>query len=269
LNNRPEPGQSELQLYRRASADSLKYEIPPDFRGEDRPVENAIWQFYVEAMGLPEETQREGVTIDATGWDADSRKVGVTVTVEQADAEDVVPPPFACTFDVTSNEIEMTPESAEALKREAQSGDAEQSDLQANRNELLEGNFPGERFPVTRARLLSESEVSNWSLSNVGYAINEIYARRGADFSDEQETKRQFAKMPWYHPRPELSRDQIEAEFSSVEKQNMELLAKLRDAKQKQERRRAVRGRPVATPKPGEEFFRAFLREMSGARPDR
>ena len=110
LNNRPEAGQSDLQLYHRTSPDSLNYEIPEDFRGQDQGLDDAAWNAYLEAMELPEGTEREGVTIDATGWNPDSKVLNIAVTVAPASEDDQVPAPWACTFDVTTNEFEESAE---------------------------------------------------------------------------------------------------------------------------------------------------------------
>jgi len=274
LNNRPTPGQSELQLYHRTIPDSLKYEIPEEFGGEDRPLEQAVWSYYLQTMGLPEDTQRDGVTMDATGWDNDSSKLAISVTVAPADPNDNVPAPWTCTFDVASQEIEMSDESAEALKQQEAQASGEQpagyqGSARSGGNELLQGTFAGERFPVTRMRLLGESEVSNWSATNVRYAINEMYARRGYDFSDNREVKRQFSKLSWYQPRARLSMEAIDEEFTDVEKQNVKVLGKFRDTRQAGKRRqqRAVRGEPAQSPNPGEQILRSVLQGM-GVSPD-
>lgn len=95
-------------------------------------------------------------------------------------------------------------------------------------------SYEGERFPETRIRLLTESEASGMSFARLRYAINEIYARHGADFGSKQELRRQFAQFEWYRPQPGLSYDSIENELSSVERANIELLAKYRDSKKGQ-----------------------------------
>ena len=74
------------------------------------------------------------------------------------------------------------------------------------------------------------------SVSN-RYAINELYARRGYAFDDNAEQRRLFAKMKWYQARPGSMTD-IEKDFTPVEKQNVDLLAKFRSA-QEPERRQA------------------------------
>lgn len=274
LNNRPKPGESELQVYHRTNADSLKYEIPEEFRGDDRPLETAVWNYYLQTMGLPEDTQPDGVIMDATGWDNDSRKLAISVTVVPGDPDDKVPPPWSCAFDVVSQEVEVSDESAQAVKQQESQGGGEQStalQTSAAGSNLLSGTFNGERFPVTRLRLLGEEELSNWSSSNVRYAINEMYARRGYDFGDNQEVKRQFTKFSWYKPRANLSMNEIDNEFSDVEQQNVKLLGKFRDLGKAAGRRqqRPVHGQRVQTPNPGEEILRSVLQGMTGGSDNR
>lgn len=91
--------------------------------------------------------------------------------------------------------------------------------------------LPGERFPETRTRHLSDSEASALTYAKLRYAINEMYARYGAEFLTRPEVRRQFDQFSWYRPQGGLSLDAIEAKFSDIERANLELLAKYRDAK--------------------------------------
>jgi hypothetical protein len=91
--------------------------------------------------------------------------------------------------------------------------------------------YPGERFPQTRQRLLTEAEVANLDYAELRYAINEMYARHGAQFLKEPDIRKQFEKFSWYYPIPEMTLSRIEREFTRIEKQNRDLLARLRDQK--------------------------------------
>lgn len=88
----------------------------------------------------------------------------------------------------------------------------------------------GEMFPQTHQRSLTESEVAEWTEAKIRYAINEMFARHGAAF-DKPDLKNAFTRFPWYKPRKELTLDQIEQDFSDLEKENLKLLAYFRDAK--------------------------------------
>ena len=89
--------------------------------------------------------------------------------------------------------------------------------------------FPGEHYPQTRLRQLQQEELKKWSAEELRYAINEMYARRGADFANK-EIKTTFSKFPWYQPQRGKSYDAAEAEFSAIEKYNVDLLGNYRSS---------------------------------------
>ena len=80
--------------------------------------------------------------------------------------------------------------------------------------------YPDERYPQTRLRLLTETEIGDLNYAELRYAINEIYARHGAPFLSEPEIEKQFRGFEWYHPDRDLKLSQIEASFSAIEKKN-------------------------------------------------
>lgn len=89
---------------------------------------------------------------------------------------------------------------------------------------------PGERFPETRLRLLQSDEVKTWPQDKLRYAINEMFARHGAEFAD-QKIGAWFRQFSWYDPQPNVTFDQIEAAMPPIEQQNVKLLAYFRDLK--------------------------------------
>jgi len=91
--------------------------------------------------------------------------------------------------------------------------------------------LPGERYPETRTRSLSRTELQTWTAGKLQYAINEIFARRGASFPDKKEIETWFRQFAWYKPKPNLTFDQIEASLPEVEKQNVKTLAEARQAR--------------------------------------
>jgi YARHG domain len=92
--------------------------------------------------------------------------------------------------------------------------------------------FPGERYPQTRERILTEADVASLDSAELRYAINEMYARYGAPFLNQPDIEKQFRAFPWYHPVHDLKLAQIEAYFfSAIEKRNLDILARLRDEK--------------------------------------
>jgi hypothetical protein len=90
--------------------------------------------------------------------------------------------------------------------------------------------WPGERFPDTRIRALTANEVSNWSIDDVQYAINEIFARHGAEFPGK-EVNSYFAQFAWYRPQRGSTLDQIEGSLPSIERANVQLLGAARNAR--------------------------------------
>jgi serine/threonine protein kinase len=78
----------------------------------------------------------------------------------------------------------------------------------------------GERFAQTRLRVLAASEAQNWSDDDLQSAINEVFARHGRRFEDKK-IAGLFTKQSWYHPRADLSNQQIEESLSDVEVQNI------------------------------------------------
>jgi nitrate reductase NapE component len=87
----------------------------------------------------------------------------------------------------------------------------------------------GERFPYTRTRLITEQEAAAMSYADLRYAINEMYARHGADFQGQRAIANQFRQFEWYHPRTGVLMSEIENEFSETERANVLVLAKYRD----------------------------------------
>ena len=243
LNNRPKAGHSEIQLYQHSGPGALDYTVPDEMQGNEARLDQVVWKYYLQELQLDSDTLRDGVAVDAVGWDADSKKLAVTVTATPSDAADQVLPTWRCVVNVDTGEIDVTPEAIQAFNgQEAQmtgvpvsasavAGQQTQTGNAISSNKPLEGDFSGERYQETRTRLITAEEVSHWSLTNIRYAIEEIYARRGADFDDKASVRKQFAKFDWYKPRSGVSNDQIDSELTDVEKQNIQTLEKARDSR--------------------------------------
>lgn len=119
--------------------------------------------------------------------------------------------------------------------------------------------YPGERFPQTRMRELRQEEVSQMSMRDVQFAINEMYARHGAWFGKE-EVRKDFEKFIWYRPRQDLSFNEIGSRFSTIEAANLKSLSAHRsrlqsggEARQpsQQTRSKPAPPRPAPNPRPG------------------
>lgn len=95
-------------------------------------------------------------------------------------------------------------------------------------------SYVGEHYPQTRTRLISDEEAGSMSYAKLRYAINEVYARHGAEFATKPELRQQFSRYGWYTPRDGASFEEIEQDLSSIERANIETLAKYRNIKKGQ-----------------------------------
>ena len=91
-------------------------------------------------------------------------------------------------------------------------------------------SLPGERYPETRTKFLTVGDIQNWNDDKLRYAINEMYARRGADFRDK-DIKKWFQRFAWYHPSPGASYEDVERDFTDIEKRNQDLLGAYRNTR--------------------------------------
>jgi hypothetical protein len=257
-----------LRLYRRGGTSSVQYDPVEGTDSQNPQLQEMIWHSYLQATHADPGTPRRGVTIDATGWQNDSLKLDVSVvflsTIENPD----VPEPWRCTYDVASKQIEPAPDqptqtevannstSEQAGEQSNAVGENAQNSETANTGD---NPFPGERFPATRLAELTVPDVSESSLSDITYAVNEMYARHGAEFKDKKVTK-EFEQFSWYTPRPGLSLNEIETEFSDLEKQNLKVLGHCRDAKLTvaKHKSRPVRGQHVQEESIGQKVMRGI-----------
>jgi hypothetical protein len=257
-----------VRLYRRGGTSSIQYDPVEGTGPQNSQLQEIIWQSYLQAMRADSGTSRRGATIDATGWENDSRKLDVSVVFLSTPQNPDVPEPWRCTYDVASKQIEPAPDQpamTEVADNSANEQASEQSDAVAENAQNAEtantedNEFPGERFPGTRLDELTVPDVNESSLSEITYAINEMFARHGAEFEEKKVTK-QFEQFSWYKPRPGLSFDEIETEFSDLEKQNLKVLGRCRDAKlaAAKHKSRPVRGQPVQEESVGEKVMRGI-----------
>jgi hypothetical protein len=257
------------RLYRRNSDASIPFVLAQETGAPS--LQDMVWKAYLNATRADPNTPRRGVTIDATGWENDSRKLDVSVAYLPTRDNPDVPEPWSCTYDVASKQVE--PVSAPTAN---QDGD-QSAQEQASEEEMAAGNrvaengespaaetgddadLPGEKFPATRLDELAVPDVNESSVSDITYAINEMFARHGAEFKDKKVTK-QFEQFSWYTPRPGLSFDEIETEFSDLEKQNLKVLGRCRDAKLAAARRKSspVRGQRVQEESTDEKILRGI-----------
>src|SRR5437660_8195819 len=99
-----------VRLYRRSSTSSAQYDQDEGTGQQNSQLQERIWQSYLQAMRADPGTPRRGATIDATGWENDSRKVDVAVLFLATPGNPDVPEPWRCTYDVASKQIEPSPD---------------------------------------------------------------------------------------------------------------------------------------------------------------
>ncbi|MEY2539597.1 MAG: hypothetical protein QOG67_3337 [Verrucomicrobiota bacterium] len=278
VDERTGPDGGGARLYHRNNGSSVRYD-PAGDSGQD--LQDAVWKTYLGAVHADANTSRRGVTIDATGWEKDSRKLNVSVAyLPTADKPDV-PEPWGCTYDVASKHVEPNPDQPVtgpevAAGSPAESGGKDSAFAHVGEttgDQAAEGDgdedegdtLPGEKFPTTREDQLTDADVNESSLEEVDYAINEMLARHGAEFKDAK-TAREFSSFPWYESRPGVTYDQIEKEFSDLEKENFKVLSRCRDSKlaASQKKARPVRGAPVREESKGNQIIRGLREAFPG-----
>ncbi len=270
------------QLYHRISASPLKYEVPQELRASGGSFQDVVWQSYLADTQQDANTDRRGVTIDATAWAPDSHKLTVSVAPMATDGDTAPPMPWTCTYDVMTKQVEPVPEVADNSPNEQQNAAPDDqaspqpndtaapaaSDQNAPATETYdqsaktadESEMDGERFPATRQQVITVPDVNELPLSDIRYAINEMFARHGANFHDA-DLKKTFQQFSWYHPREGVSFEDVEQDFSDIERQDLAVLRRCRDAKIAA----AHRGRshePVEEESAGHRFWRNVLQNM-------
>ena len=81
------------------------------------------------------------------------------------------------------------------------------------------GNVPG-YYPEASTRVLTQSDIKY--LTEWGHAVmlNEIYARHGMKFTDNENIKEHFEEQGWYTG----NKDNVDDLLTDIEKQNIEFL---------------------------------------------
>ena len=87
--------------------------------------------------------------------------------------------------------------------------------------------LPGERFPQTRQRQLATAEIQSWTPEQLRYAINEMYARHGAEFLEPQ-LKSWFSQFGWYKPIASNTYERTQTFFTPLEVENLKMLGQAR-----------------------------------------
>jgi hypothetical protein len=280
VNERNAADGGGVRLYHRENNSSLRYVLAEGSSPQGRTLQDTVWQTYISATHADPNTPLRGVTVDATGWEGDSRKLDLSVAYLPTRDNPDVPEPWSCAYDVGSKQVEPTPGQpvAASAMADGATGDQDESQLRATQEQepavadssakneqdanvdtAEAAELPGEKFPATRLDELAVPDVNESSLSEITYAINEMYARHGADFKDKRVAD-QFSEFSWYKPRPGVSLADAEVEFSDLEKQNLKVLQRCRDAKIAASRRssRPARAERVEEETTGQKILRGI-----------
>ena len=274
-----------LQLFHRASSAPLKYEIPAELGTNGNGLREMIWQSYLQATHEDSSIDPQRVTIDATSWEPDSQKVTLSVTPIPTKGDSTFPMAWTCLYNVTTKQVEPTAdEGAEGLPNQPENGapneiTADNSNAPAAENAGADEDnqataatdetqeLEGEKFPATREEEITVQDANELELTDIKYAIFEMFARHGAEMHDSQ-MKKAFSEFPWYQPREGFTFDDAEKEFSDIEKHNVAVLRRVRDAKIAANHRpqhRAIRGQQVEEPPDAGEVIRGVLQGVSDA----
>ena len=79
------------------------------------------------------------------------------------------------------------------------------------------------------SRELTEDDVAGLSHEDIQLRINEMYARHGFVFSEGSANAEYFSQQDWYSPDASLSQEDVYAQFSDLEKQNLIFLSNHRN----------------------------------------
>ena len=273
-----------VQLFRRISSAPLKFEVPAELQANGSSLRELIWQSYLEATHEDPAMDVQRVTIDATSWEPDSQRVTFSITPVPTKDNSNLPMAWTCLYNVNTKQVEsatdevaegppdqpesgspneMTTETSNPASGEnAEAGDETQTASASEQAQELQG----EKFPATREEEITIQNANELELADIKYAIFEMFARHGAEMHDAQ-MKKAFSEFSWYQPREGFSFDEAEKEFSEIEKHNLAVLRRVRDAKIAASRRpeqRAIRGQPVEEPD-GERVLRGVIQGVSDA----
>ena len=107
---------------------------------------------------------------------------------------------------------------AEASTKEEASDDEGEEDE--------ESDYSGEDyiFPDSSDKEISKSDIENLSNEDLRIAINEIYARHGYTFPNNEEMRNYFQGQDWYEADSDMD-DQKKVKMSKTEKKNLDKMA--------------------------------------------
>ncbi len=127
-------------------------------------------------------------------------------------------------------------ESREDEDSDSKKSDSKKKDLDKNKDkdekedvQAEDGEVNGQIFPHSAEELLTEDQIKALSDADLRLAINEIYARHGYAFTTK-EMQDYYGKLDWYE-NLNKTQDEVNAELTTIEYQNKEMLTKERDSR--------------------------------------
>ena len=129
-------------------------------------------------------------------------------------------------------------ESREDEDSDSKKSDSKKKDLDKNKDkdekedaQVEDGEVKGQIFPHSAEELLTEDQIKALSDKDLRLAINEIYARHGYAFTTK-EMQDYYGKLDWYE-NLNKTQEEVNAELTTIEYQNKEMLTKERDSRGK------------------------------------
>jgi hypothetical protein len=129
-------------------------------------------------------------------------------------------------------------EDSDSKKSDSKKSDSKKKDLDKNKDkdekedaQVEDGEVKGQIFPHSAEELLTEDQIKALSDKDLRLAINEIYARHGYAFTTK-EMQDYYGQLDWYE-NLNKTQDEVNAELTTIEYQNKEMLTKERDSRVK------------------------------------
>ena len=238
----PQGAENAVMLFEREKqqqeSNAIRYLATSDAR---MALSERVKSFYLTSTNDRVRSNQGRASVTASGWSSMGDKLTLSVTFNGLNYEQQVEP-WLCTYAPTRNVLEAV-SSAQVIDRATRARVAAADATLEERGKVMNSSpaelprrdsYPGERHSETRLRLLTEGEVADWSVEKLRYAINEMFARHGADLV-RPELNQWFAQYNWRTMRRGVDLEILEAnEFSDIERQNLKLLGGIRDRKKGQ-----------------------------------
>ena len=161
--------------------------------------------------------------------------VGIVLILNQFG---VVPLPWQVNTETSKSDDskKSDKESREDEDSDSKKSDSKKKDLDKNKDkdekedaQVEDGEVKGQIFPHSAEELLTEDQIKALSDKDLRLAINEIYARHGYAFTTK-EMQDYYGKLDWYE-NLNKTQDEVNAELTTIEYQNKEMLTKERDSR--------------------------------------